>query len=119
MEKTAPQATDLTFLNSMTGGNKEKMTKYINMFLQNAPPLVAQLDQQLQAADWSSIKTTAHTLKSQFSYMGAHAARDIAQTIEKNAAENSNLDQIPSQIQKIKEIFQTACEELKAALQAF
>ena len=119
MENSQAKASDLSFLKTMTGDNKEKMTKYINMFLQGAPALVSQLDQNLQSADWSSLKTTAHTLKSQFSYMGVSEAKEIALSIENNAAQNTNLEQIPAQVERIKIIFLTACEELKAAVQAF
>ena len=77
------------------------------------------VDQNLQSADWSSLKTTAHTLKSQFSYMGVSEAKEIALSIENNAAQNTNLEQIPAQVERIKIIFLTACEELKAAVQAF
>jgi len=107
------KSTDLGFLNSMTGGNKEKMAKYINMFLQHAPVLVNQLENNVQAQEWAALKTTAHTLKSQFSYMGAAEAQAISLAVEKNAGEKTNLEEIPKQVEKIRTIFNKACDELK------
>ncbi len=107
------KSTDLGFLNSMTGGNKEKMAKYINMFLQHAPVLVNQLENNVQAQEWAALKTTAHTLKSQFSYMGAAEAQAISLDVEKNAGEKTNLEEIPKQVEKIRTIFNKACDELK------
>jgi HPt (histidine-containing phosphotransfer) domain-containing protein len=107
---------NLTFLNSMTGGNKEKMAKYINLFLQHAPVLVSQMDSNLQNSDWASLKTASHTLKSQFSYMGAAEAQSLALQIEKNAGEQNNLDLLPAQVEQVKNIFQKACSELQDEL---
>lgn len=116
MTDSGDKSINLTFLNSMTGGNKDKMAKYINMFLQHAPVLVTQMDVNLQQSDWQGLKTTSHTLKSQFSYMGAAEAQAIALEIEKNAHDMVNLDQVPSQVEKVKNIFVKACAELQAEL---
>jgi len=116
MSALMEKAIDLSFLTSMTGGNKEKMVKYINMFLQHAPVLMGQLQANLQQSDWPGLKTTSHTLKSQFSYMGAAEAQSIALQIEKNAQDASNLDQMPAQVEKLKDIFEKACTELKEEL---
>jgi len=116
MSETTEKSINLTFLNSMTGGNKEKIAKYINLFLQHAPGLVTQMDTNLQNSDWSGLKTTSHTLKSQFSYMGAAEAQSLALQIEKNAGEQINLEQVASQVEQVKTIFQKACAELQAEL---
>jgi HPt (histidine-containing phosphotransfer) domain-containing protein len=116
MENLNEKTVDLTFLTSMTGGNKEKMKKYIGMFLQHAPTLVSQLDDNLRTSDWSGLKTTVHTLKSQFSYMGANEAKELALLMEKNADSNTNVEQFPSQVERIKLLFSKASAELNDEL---
>ena len=51
MSEATGKSINMGFLASMTGGNKERMAKYITMFLQNAPGLVAQLDTQVASGD--------------------------------------------------------------------
>jgi HPt (histidine-containing phosphotransfer) domain-containing protein len=113
MEDSGQTVIDLSFLNSMTSGNKEKITKYINMFLQLSPGLIAQMGVNVQQEDWSGLKTTAHTLKSQLSYMGANSAKALALEIEKNADEKMELDQLPEKVKKLTSIFNQVESELK------
>lgn len=116
MDSQSEKYTDISFLTSMTGGNKEKISKYITMFLDSSPGLISQLDSQVEKEDWSGIKTTAHTLKSQFSYMGANQAKELALDIEMSSGEKANLEEIPVKAEKLKMIFIKACEELKTTI---
>jgi HPt (histidine-containing phosphotransfer) domain-containing protein len=111
--------TNLTFLKSFTGGNNEKMAKYINMFLQLAPGIVANMDLHLQNSEWSLLKSVAHSLKPQVGYMGMKEAEELIKTIENNAAELINLDKVPEQIQEFKKIFSVAQQELNDTLAGF
>ena len=45
---------DLTFLQSFTGGNKEKIAKYINLFLQACPDQLAKMNERLAERDYPS-----------------------------------------------------------------
>lgn len=116
MSENSGKCIDLSFLISMTGGNKERMSKYINLFLQNAPGLVKQMEDQLQQQDWASMKSTVHTLKSQFSYMGMAEAQALALQVERNTDEKTNLDSIPALVEKITDLFNRGSEELKIAI---
>lgn len=111
--------TNLTFLKSFTGGNPEKMTKYINMFLQLAPGILANMEMHLQNKDWPQLKSVAHSLKPQAGYMGMKEAEEIIKTIELNAGEQTHLEQIPALIDEYKQIFSVAQQELNTALQSF
>ncbi len=106
---------NLTFLKSFTAGNSEKMNKYINMFLQHAPNLVKAMDEHLSKEDWPALKSSAHSLKPQISYMGIKPAEDLIKSIESNAGEKTNLESIPSQINTLKQILDKAYPELKKA----
>ena len=106
---------DLTFLKTFTSGSQEKMTKYVNMFLQHAPALVNAMEENLAKQDWAALKTSAHSLKPQISYMGIKSGEELIKTIELNASEKSNLENIPAQINSLKEILEKAYPELKKA----
>ena len=108
---------DLTFLNSFTGGNQEKNSKYIKMFLQNAPSLVNSIDEGLKNSDWASLKTSAHSLKPQISYMGIKSAEEIIKNIERDAGEKTNLETIAEKISSLKNILEKAYPELQKSVQ--
>lgn len=105
--------TDLTFLQSFTGGNKEKMNKYINIFLQMCPGQLDAMDSLLQSNNYDGLRATAHSLKPQITYMGIKPGEGLIKTIENNAADKINLDQLPGLLSTFKEICGKALEELK------
>ncbi len=109
--------TDLTFLNSFTGGNKEKIAKYVNLFLQHAPAMMQTIEQHLDKKDYPSLRTTAHALKPQISYMGIKSGEDLIKSIENNAGEEKNLDDLPGQIGKLKSLLDEVYPELKQAVE--
>jgi HPt (histidine-containing phosphotransfer) domain-containing protein len=108
---------DLTFLNSFTGGNKEKNSKYINMFLQNAPSLLDAIEENLKKEDWASLKTSAHSLKPQISYMGIKSAEELIKNIERDAADKINLSTISEKVGTLRNILEKAFPELQQASQ--
>ena len=107
---------DLTFLKSFTAGDSSKMSKYINMFLAATPKSLEQMKQQLAISDWKGLRTTAHSMKSQLKYMGITGAEQVAISIEKIAAEENGVEQIPDLYVKLVEITGTACNELREEL---
>ena len=104
---------DLTFLRTFTGGDAEKMKKYINLFLNGSGSLLEGVNRSLQAADWPALKTAAHSLKSQVKYMGIKKAEELAYFIEQNAGAATNLDKLPEAAQELTQVTQNACEELR------
>ena len=110
------QFADLSFLKTFTSNDSAKITKYVNMFLNGAMPSIDQMKQQVGAADWKSLKTTAHSLKSQLKYMGVAAGVEKAFFIENSAGEGQNLDKIPDTLASLEEIVIGASAELRDEL---
>lgn len=113
------KSTDLTFLKSFTGGDKAKMSKYINMVLNAGPTQIQLMQTHLQNKDWPQLRTAAHSLKPQMSYMGAKKAEEVIKAIENNAREQVNLENIPAQLTEFEHLFGQASEELKQEIQNF
>lgn len=105
---------DLTFLQTFTGGSKEKMSKYINIFLQMCPGQLDAMQSLLQNANYDGLRATAHSLKPQITYMGIKQGEGMIKTIEQYAGEKINLDQLPALFTSFKEICERAITELKA-----
>ncbi len=107
---------DLTFLNSFAGGDREKVNKYINLFLQHAPAMVSSMEKHLGDADYPSLKTTAHALKPQITYMGIKGGEELIKRIENNAGEQKNTESLPGQLDELKKLLDQAYPELKSAI---
>lgn len=104
---------DLTFLKSFTAGDSSKIVKYVTMFLNATPNSLSQMKQQMDAADWKGLRTTAHSMKSQLKYMGMANAEQLAISIEKIAAEENGVEQIPGLYTKLVDITNIASGELR------
>ncbi len=105
--------TDLTFLQSFTGGNKEKVNKYINIFLQMCPGQLDAMQSLLQSGNYDALRATAHSLKPQVTYMGIKQGEGLVKTIEQYAGEKINLDQLPG----LFDSFSTICRKALVELQ--
>ncbi|XZF16505.1 tetratricopeptide repeat protein [Chitinophagaceae bacterium MMS25-I14] len=108
------QITDLQFLKQLTGGNSEKMRKYIGMFLDNAPRLLQNVQQALETKDFPALKIAAHSLKPQLSYMGVKEEVSNIFLIEQTASEAVHYEKLPPLVAKLHKVCEQAFRELKA-----
>ncbi len=104
---------DLTFLNTFTGGNRDKMKKYISMFLSNCPGQLQIMKESLEKSDYSALRGTAHALKPQITYMGIRKAEDLVKEIEHKAGSNSDVETLPAVFDLFNSVCLSAMEELK------
>ena len=107
------QLIDLTFLQSFTGGNKEKIAKYIKLFLQACPEQLTRMQESLAAGDYPGLRALAHTLKPQVIYMGMKKGEEMIKRIESMAGEQRDVDQLPSLVTEFNSHCDAAIEELK------
>ncbi len=77
---------DLTFLKEFCEGDEQRVRKYLGMYLKNARGLVESLQAASAAGQHTELKRFAHTLKSQFMYLGMKRARELALYIETESA---------------------------------
>lgn len=118
MKEEAPpnlpdKVTDMQFLKQLTNGNEEKMKKYINMFLDNAPKLLDNIDKALVIKDYPTIKIAAHSLKPQLSYMGVKEEVSKIFMIEQSAGEAAHFGSLPILIRNLNLLCNKAFIELK------
>ena len=107
---------DLTFLQSFTGGSKDKMAKYIGIFLQMAPGQLELMKQHLAAGNYDGLRGTAHALKPQITYMGIKSGEDLVKKIERQAAEKVDVGSLPGMLDEFTALCNQAMTELKAAM---
>jgi HPt (histidine-containing phosphotransfer) domain-containing protein len=109
------KVTDMQFLKQFTGGNAEKMKKYIGMFLENGPRLLTNMEQALGTKDYASLKISAHSLKPQLSYMGVKEDVSHIFLIEQTAGESAHYERLPELVNNLKRLCEKAFEELRMA----
>ncbi len=112
----AYETIDLTFLQSFTGGSKEKMAKYIGIFLQMCPAQLEAMKKHLDEADYDSLRATAHSLKPQITYMGIKGGEEKIKKIEKHAAEKFEVEELPQMVTEFISLCGFAMVELKEAM---
>ncbi len=105
--------TDMNFLKQFTGGNPEKVQKYVGMFLDNAPKLLDSIDKAMEAKDYKAIKIAAHSLKPQLSYMGVKEDVSNIFLIEQSSGESAHYESLPELIGNLKRLCTKAFEELR------
>ncbi|MBL7710989.1 MAG: response regulator, partial [Chitinophagaceae bacterium] len=125
-EKQAPQkqqrsipdkVTDMNFLQQFTSKDVAKQDKYIRMFLDNAPKLLAQLHEGLNKQDFGMIKIAAHSLKPQLSYMGVSEDVSNVFMLEQSAGETAHYQWVPELVAHVEKVCHKAFAELKEYMQ--
>lgn len=74
--------TDLAYLERFCKGDRARMERYVNMYIQGSPAMFADLGSKLAAGDAEGLAIVAHSLRPQVNYMGATRLFDLLTTIE-------------------------------------
>jgi HPt (histidine-containing phosphotransfer) domain-containing protein len=107
------KVTDISFLETFTSGNREKMTRYIRMFLDAAPGAISLMRTQLEAGEFRQLKTTAHSIKPQLSYMGIASLKEKILRIEEYAETGEKKEELSKLIEEVDHTCKIAFRELE------
>ncbi len=112
-EVSQSPVTDMLFIKQFTNGNPEKIKKYTTLFLENAPKLLQQIENSLNAKDHAAIKIAAHSFKPQLTYMGVKENISNIAQIEHLADEKASLDKIGPLVKNLHFVCDKAFEEIR------
>ena len=107
---------DLSFLRNYSGGDKELMKKFIQLFLTKTPESIRQMENALDIKDFHAVTSLAHNLRPQLSYMGIAKATDLVKSIEESARANEEPEALRVKLKMVNEIVLKAYEELQYEL---
>ncbi len=116
-ENTNPIIDD-TFLKSFTGGNPDKMKKYLNLFKDNAPLLMDKIALGIQNETYDDIKIGAHSLKSQLRYLGVPEDVSGVLLLEQMGNNNAAMKSVRKQFDKLNSIFSRLIKEVEERISA-
>jgi HPt (histidine-containing phosphotransfer) domain-containing protein len=105
--------TDLSYLRSFCEEDKERMQKYLNIFLKSAPAVIEKINDALMKNDLAGIVSQAHGYKTELVMMGMSEAKDLAIAIEMLYNEGNNIDEVKDKTVKLVRHIEMAISELK------
>jgi HPt (histidine-containing phosphotransfer) domain-containing protein len=97
-------------------GGAEFLAEVVDVFLADAPVLLASLRSSLEGGDAEELRRAAHTLKSNGSTLGATAFAELCRTVEHHAKEG-RFDAVAPLVDRIEQEYR-ALQEVLAALRS-
>jgi CheY-like chemotaxis protein/nitrogen-specific signal transduction histidine kinase/HPt (histidine-containing phosphotransfer) domain-containing protein len=113
----AAKHTDLTYLNGIAKGNTGFIIQMLSIFVEHTPHTIEHIEEALKNKDWKSLRLVVHKMKPSIMFTGLTEITEDVPLLEDYAAEESNLDEIPALVDKIKRVCTEAVIELKAELE--
>jgi CheY-like chemotaxis protein len=105
---------DLTYLNKRTKSNPELMMEMIALYLEQTPPLISKIKQNLYDKDWDSLYAAVHKIIPSFSIMGIHKDfENMAKKIQEYARTQQHLDEVQELVLQLENVCSQVCEELE------
>lgn len=104
---------NLEFLVKFTKGDKEKIRRYIAMYLVTTSQVIDEMEKFLKENNLENVRLKAHSMKPQVQYMGITDLTDILLQIEKIIVENGEREQLIKLINSAETINNQATKELK------
>ena len=89
---TPQKALDLELALSRVGGDRELLQELIELFLQESPKMLSELQDATAAGDAQTVENTAHGLKGSAANFGAEATVDAAFRLEMLGREKKNAE---------------------------
>ncbi|GIV57884.1 MAG: hypothetical protein KatS3mg042_0797 [Rhodothermaceae bacterium] len=108
----AARLIDLTFLEAHAFGNPGFVARMIDLFLGQAPALLASLQTHLEPPDLEQIRFVAHKLKSSARMMGSEALTQVLEQVEQHAR-HQRVEETVGLARRAVALGEAAIEELK------
>ena len=107
---------ELTYLREHAEGDAEFLKEMIDIFLTDTPPLLDQLQADIDEGDYQKMKTTSHSMKGLFLTLGINDAASRLKQIEWMAAKEESINLIRENFDIIKSVFNKCNPLLKDEL---
>jgi len=114
MTDTPKQVSNLDYLNSLAKGNVVFVREMIDMFLEDNPQEILNLEKNIHTKNYLLIKEIAHKMKSTIAFMGlSPLIENELSEIEELAIEKSDISKLEQLYIKVKEVCTKATDELR------
>jgi HPt (histidine-containing phosphotransfer) domain-containing protein len=113
------KVTDLSYLKKLSNSDDNFVREMIATFIEETPLAIDNLEKHMANKDWKRVSAIAHKIKPSLMFIGLNDLQEPANFIEENAGEETNLDQLPELIAKVKKRCDEAVKELQEEIKAF
>ena len=110
----APVSPDWTLLEELAGDNETFIHQIISTFLTQAPLLQQELAAALSRPDTDALARTAHKLKGQVAYFGAHGLHSTLEALEHQARQPAPIPVLATSLRQIEDQLQDLYVPLRA-----
>jgi HPt (histidine-containing phosphotransfer) domain-containing protein len=104
--------TDLTYLNSMSGGSPEIVKEMIGIFIEQANEYIRDMPKHLDNKDYDALGKLAHKAKSSISIMGMTELAADLKTLELLTKDSSEVESYSDFVEKFLSQTKSAITEL-------
>jgi len=104
--------TDLSYLNEMSGGNRELMQEMISIFLAQVDEFARDMELHLRNKDYDKLGKLAHKAKSSVSIMGLNKLANDLKMLEELTKNGKDPSKYPRLVKSFRDETTEAVEEL-------
>jgi CheY-like chemotaxis protein len=107
-----PEKVNISYLERIYGGAKEKIAKMLDMYLEAVPKEIEAVKKSYAEKNWENLNISAHSLKPKMLYLGLKTMQQKALDIEKMAEGKKDSPQLKERINTLIERWAEAEKEL-------
>lgn len=110
---------DLTYLNSVSGGDNGFVLHMLDLFLSSVPPEALVLEKVISEHDLYAIGRSAHRMKATIQMIGEQELASVVMKIEKIGKTGEGADALPILLESLKQLLQIAVVKVEHTKQDF
>lgn len=92
----------LAYLHDIADGSNEFMVEMIDIFLNQTPAYLNQIEQAILEKDWLTVAEISHKVRPTFAFIGVKEAIDVMASIENYARSGTNLEKVAEEFNQFK-----------------
>lgn len=107
---------NLSMIQEIAHGNMDFVKKMMSLFIETMPPAITELKTSMGSGDWTNLGAVAHKIKPSIDTMGIESLKEDIRSLEKFGKEASNLDEIPTLMNKVDAVISKVIADLEVEL---
>lgn len=108
--------TNLQYLKTMTGGNKEILREIIDMFILQVPDFISNMNKYYESQQYQALGKEAHKAKSSLQIMGMNELEKEMKKFQLKTIESTDIESYQAYIRHFETQCQAAIKELQKTL---
>lgn len=110
---------DLSYLEDITGGDKEMMLEMLNLFIEDIPSQVEKIREAVEEKDMKTLRAESHKLKPTLQYVGLSEMYEVIKKLEVIGKSNEYSNEVDTLAQELATEMSVNLPLLEAATKKF